>query len=119
MDGDPRQGIELRIGERDSTLEFDAAGEGAGEAGVVINRHLVGHIITAQIDIGGVIWLGGSTHQGTKIDMGIGQAIAETIPAHPRGLTAVGLLGEVIAIAHKVTGLAGIGPEDVVHGLLR
>jgi hypothetical protein len=64
--------MELRVGEGDSTLEFDTAGEGAGQAGVVINRHLIGHIITAQIDIGGVIRLGGSSHQGTKIDVDVG-----------------------------------------------
>ena len=62
VNGDPRQGMELRVGEGDSTLEFDTAGEGAGQAGVVINGHLIGHIITAQIDIRGVIRLGGSTH---------------------------------------------------------
>ena len=51
--------------------------------------------------------------------MGIGQPVVEAIPTHPRGLTAVGLLGEVVAIAHQITGLAGVGTEDIIHGLLR
>ena len=119
MNGDPGEGIELRIGERHTTLEFDAAGEGTGEASVVIEGHLIGDVITAQIDIGGIVGLLGATHQGTEIDMGIGQAIIEAIPAHSRGLAAVGLLGETVAIADQITGLTGVGPEDVIHGLLR
>ena len=119
VNGDPRQGIELHISESNTTFEFDAAGKGTGEAGVVIEGYLIGNVVSAQIDIGEVIRLGGPTHQGTEIDVSIGQAIGETIPAHPRGLTTVGLLGEVIAIANQITGLAGVGPEDVIHGLLR
>ena len=32
VNGDPRQSIKLSVGERNTTLEFDTAGEGAGEA---------------------------------------------------------------------------------------
>ena len=117
--GDPRQSIKLSVGERNTTLELDTAGEGTGQTRIVINRHLVGDVITAQINVRKVIRLRRTTDQGAEINVDIGQTITETIPAHARGLPAVRLLGEVIAIAHQIAGFAGVRTEDVIHGLLR
>lgn len=112
-------GVGVGVAERHAAAAFDAAREGAGEGGVVVEGHLVGDVVVAAVLVGEVVGAGGTAHQGAVEGVGIGLAVAEPLPAHPRGRPVVGLPGHIGPEAHQVARLARIGPEDVVHRSLR